>query len=116
MSLMRRDLNWFRHADHLRQFGDTKGEKLLMKVLKLKKINGDNTPVVLPKNIQIVSDQDGSYIMPLTEEVLRPNADSFIIDDNYSPGYFSVDIDFKKKPVKDQPLDRNKDLKGPFLI
>ena len=49
--------------------------------------------------------------MPLTEDVLRPTSDEFIIDENYAPGYITVDIDYKQPVVNPQPLDNDKTLR-----
>ena len=106
------DLNWRRHSAHLKKFGDTRGEKMLRKALKIKKMQGDTSPLVLPRNIRVISGLNGEYVMPLTDEVLRPKGKDFIIDDNYAPGYFSVDIDYKEPVVEPQPLDKNETLRA----
>ena len=74
---------WSEHIPHLRNYGNPKGEEMLRKALKLKKMQGDDSPIVLPRNICVVSGQDGTYMMPLTDDVLLPKSNEFVINENY---------------------------------
>ena len=77
---------------------------------KVKKAQNDYTPIILPTNVRVVSGETGGYVMPLTEQILRPKAKDFLIKD-LNNGFISVDIDFEPKAVKPQPLDQNKTLR-----
>ena len=101
---------WSRNIPHLKNYGNTHGDDLLKKALDLKKAQGDDSPIILPRNIRVVSGQDGTYLMPLTEDILRPHSKEFIIAD-YGPGLISVNKPLNLKKVKDQPLDQDKSLR-----
>ena len=102
---------WSGSIPHLREYGNTKGEELLDKALNLKRMHLDDSPIVLPRNIRVVSGIDGTYMMPLTDDILLPKSDKFIVDENYGPGLISVTKKFKRRPVEDQPLDKDLFLK-----
>ena len=65
--------------------------------------------ILLDKNIRILK-PDGTYI-PMPEEVLRPHADHFLIEDSQDGLNFVVRLkDTRENDVDDQPLVQNLEL------
>ena len=58
---------WRTMTKTLKNYGSHRGAKYLKKVLMGRKAKGDNEPLLLPKNIRVVSAATGQFLFPLTE-------------------------------------------------
>ena len=60
-------LRWRDKTKKLKKYGNSKGASFLKEALQGRKISGDKTPLILPKNIRVVSARNGQLLMPLSE-------------------------------------------------
>ena len=60
-------LHWRSMTNKLKNYGCSNGAKYLKEVLIGKKAKGDDEPLLLPKNIRVVSAATGQFLFPLSE-------------------------------------------------
>ena len=60
-------LHWRYMTKKLKNYGSSNGAMYLKQVLIGKKAKGEDEPLLLPKNIRVVSAATGQFLFPLTE-------------------------------------------------
>ena len=58
---------WRWHSKTLKKYGNHKGGDYLKKILEERKKAGNDQPLILPKNIRVISGRNGQFLMPLSD-------------------------------------------------